>query len=91
MKHKLVEKEDPNTGPVSMSRIDKEWIFTKTVQCLTLFSVLDDIITSNMRVIIPIYLIDAHNCVASSKLQHVCCIDGCDALVSPACYFRDVA
>jgi len=83
LKGALVKMEHNGTGQVLLQdfygqALGGAWQFTESVEWLQQLGALDD---SHSAVVIPNYVNAASNCLASSSVYSVCCINECDALL----------
>jgi len=86
MKASLVNLEDPGTGRVLLKNfygdaLNGAWQFTESVAYLKELGALDETDPMRKSVIIPNYINSPSNCLASSSIYSVCCINECEALL----------
>jgi len=86
MKASLLKLEDPGTGRVLLKSfygdaLDGAWQFTESVAYLKELGALDETDPMRMSVIIPNYINSPSNCLATSSIYSVCCINECEALL----------
>lgn len=94
LKTALVKMEDHNTGRVLLKdfygqALDGAWQFTESVDYLRELGALDDSNPDRKSVIIPNYVNAPSNCIASSGIYSLCCINECEDLIGQV--ERDVA
>jgi len=86
MKAALLNLEDPGTGRVLLKNfygdaLDGAWQFTESVAYLKELGALDETDPKRKSVIIPNYINSPSNCLASSSIYSVCCMNECEALL----------
>jgi len=86
LKGALLKLEDPGTGRVLLKNfysnaLDGAWQFTESVAYLRELGALDETDPQRMSVIIPNYINSRSNCLASSSVYSVCCLNECEALL----------
>jgi len=86
LKSMLVKHEHAATGRVLLkdfygAALGGQWQFSESVDYLRELGALDESDPSNLAVFIPNYVNSASNCVASSSIYSVCCINECEALL----------
>merc|ERR1719162_2358302 len=89
MKEMLLSFEDTRgTGRVSLtgfqnnSKFGDKWQFSESAADLMAAGALDVSDPGSPRVIIANYVLSPANCLASSGLHSVCCVDECEALLA---------
>jgi len=85
LKNDLLKFENGGTGRVMLkdfygAGLNGMWQFSETVEYLRELGALDES-TDQPAVLIPNYVNAQSNCLASSSIYHVCCIDECEALL----------
>merc|ERR1719310_821887 len=85
LKTSLVKIENGGTGRVMLkdfynAGLNGQWQFSETVEYLRELGALDES-TDQPAVLIPNYVNAHSNCLASSSIYSVCCIDECEALL----------
>jgi len=87
MKARLVSIGDDGIGRIPLSRFyrraveDEVFEFQESPEYLRQMGVLDESDSSNPSVIVPNYLNSNTNCLSSSSLYSICCLDECEQLV----------
>eukprot|EP00441_Pelagodinium_beii_P025354 CAMPEP_0197660806 /NCGR_PEP_ID=MMETSP1338-20131121/51071_1 /TAXON_ID=43686 ORGANISM="Pelagodinium beii, Strain RCC1491" /NCGR_SAMPLE_ID=MMETSP1338 /ASSEMBLY_ACC=CAM_ASM_000754 /LENGTH=470 /DNA_ID=CAMNT_0043238237 /DNA_START=190 /DNA_END=1599 /DNA_ORIENTATION=+ len=86
LKSALVKLEKKGTGRVLLKyfyghALDGAWQFTESPEYLRELGALDESIPESPAVIIPNYINAHSNCLASSSIYSVCCINECEALL----------
>jgi len=86
LKRLLSKYERPGTGRVPLkdfygAALSGNWQFSESVEYLQELGALDTSDPSNLAVLIPNYVNSQSNCVASSSIYSVCCINECEALL----------
>jgi len=86
LKSLLVKYEHAGTGRVLLkdfygAALDGQWQFSESIDYLRELEALDESDPSNLAVFIPNYVNSHSNCVASSSIYSVCCINECEALL----------
>ena len=64
------------------SALKGNWQFSESISYLRELGALDESDPSNIAVLIPNYVNSQSNCVASSSIYSVCCINECEGLLS---------
>merc|ERR1719401_946569 len=91
LKDWLVEAEDTSIGGAGRVRTsdfygkalhEGKWQFSESVAYLRQMGALDESDPSNLRLLIPNYIMSPSNCIASSSYYSVCCIDECEGILS---------
>jgi hypothetical protein len=78
--------EEPGTGRVLLKNfygnaLDGAWQFTESVEYLKELGALDETDPQRKSVIIPNYINSPSNCLASSSVYSVCCLNECESLL----------
>ncbi|CAJ1404769.1 unnamed protein product [Effrenium voratum] len=86
LKSLLTKIEHAGTGRVLLkdfygSALNGNWQFSESVDYLRELGALDESDPANPAVLIPNYVNSQSNCVASSSVYSVCCINECEALL----------
>ncbi|CAE7257061.1 HERC4 [Symbiodinium sp. CCMP2592] len=86
LKSMLAKHEHAGTGRVLLkdfygAALGGQWQFSESVDYLRELGALDESDPSNLAVFIPNYVNSPSNCVASSSIYSVCCINECEALL----------
>lgn len=86
LKRLLSKYERPGTGRVLLkdfygAALSGNWQFSESVEYLQELGALDTTDPQNLAVLIPNYVNSQSNCVASSSIYSVCCINECEALM----------
>lgn len=86
LKRLLSKYERPGTGRVPLkdfygAALSGNWQFSESVEYLQELGALDTTDPQNLAVLIPNYVNSQSNCVASSSIYSVCCINECEALM----------
>ena len=86
LKSLLTKIEHAGTGRALLkdfygSALNGNWQFSESVDYLRELGALDESDPANPAVLIPNYVNSQSNCVASSSVYSVCCIDECEALL----------
>lgn len=87
MKTRLVSIGDDGIGRIPLSRFYQPAVeegifeFQESPEYLRQMGVLDETDSSNPSVIVPNYLNSNTNCLSSSSLYSICCLDECEQLV----------
>mmetsp|Transcript_55112 Transcript_55112/g.98353 ORF Transcript_55112/g.98353 Transcript_55112/m.98353 type:complete len:557 (-) Transcript_55112:31-1701(-) len=86
LKRLLVDSEHEGSGRVLIkdfygSALSGNWQFSESVDYLKELGSLDDSDPSNPAVLIANYVNSPSNCLASSSIYSVCCINECEALM----------
>eukprot|EP00933_Yihiella_yeosuensis_P058715 TRINITY_DN5938_c0_g1_i2.p1 TRINITY_DN5938_c0_g1~~TRINITY_DN5938_c0_g1_i2.p1 ORF type:complete len:384 (-),score=77.94 TRINITY_DN5938_c0_g1_i2:48-1199(-) len=87
LKGELLKLEDHGTGRVQLKNFYGEavnggaWQFTESVEYLRELGALDETIPGKPTVVIPNYVNSRSNCLASSSIYSVCCLNECEALM----------
>jgi len=86
LKRMLMDLEYEGSGRVLLkdfygSALNGNWQFTESVGYLKDLGALDDSDVSNPAVLISNYVNSPSNCLASSSIYSVCCINECEALM----------
>jgi len=87
LKRSLTNIEHASTGRVLLkdfygSALKGNWQFSESIAYLRELGALDESDPSNPAVLIPNYVNSQSNCVASSSVYSVCCINECEGLLS---------
>ena len=87
LKRSLTNIEHASTGRVLLkdfygSALKGNWQFSESIAYLRELGALDEPDPSNLAVLIPNYVNSHSNCVASSSVYSVCCINECEGLLS---------
>lgn len=87
LKSELLKIEDRGSGRVLLKDFYGQaltggaWQFTESVDYLRELGALDDTDPQRLSVVIPNYVNSRSNCLASSSIFSVCCINECEALL----------
>lgn len=86
LKRLLSKHERKGTGRVPLkdfygAALSGNWQFSESVEYLEELGALDTSDPNNLAVLIPNYVNSQSNCVASSSIYSVCCINECEALL----------
>ena len=86
LKRLLSKHERKGTGRVPLkdfygAALSGNWQFSESVEYLEELGALDMSDPNNLAVLIPNYVNSQSNCVASSSIYSVCCINECEALL----------
>ncbi|CAJ1402174.1 unnamed protein product [Effrenium voratum] len=86
LKGLLSKHENAGTGRVLLkdfygAALKGNWQFSESVAYLRELGALDESDPANLAVLIPNYVNSQSNCVASSSIYSVCCINECEALM----------
>mmetsp|Transcript_76269 Transcript_76269/g.182511 ORF Transcript_76269/g.182511 Transcript_76269/m.182511 type:complete len:552 (-) Transcript_76269:142-1797(-) len=86
LKGLLSKHENAGTGRVLLkdfygAALKGNWQFSESVAYLRELGALDESDPANLAVLIPNYVNSQSNCVASSSIYSVCCINECEALL----------
>ena len=86
LKRLLSKYERKDTGRVPLkdfygAALNGNWQFSESVEYLQELGALDKSDPNNLAVLIPNYVNSQSNCVASSSIYSVCCINECEALL----------
>ncbi|CAE7521747.1 HERC4 [Symbiodinium microadriaticum] len=86
LKSLLMKIEHADTGRVLLkdfygSALDGNWQFSESVDYLRELGALDESDPANKAVLIANYVNSHSNCVASSSIYSVCCVNECEALL----------
>lgn len=88
LKGALLDMEERRTGRVRLGDFykaaldDGMYQFTESIEVLRHIGTLDEVDTSNPRVIIPNYVAGLSNCVARTSFYSTCCPNTCEALLN---------
>jgi len=91
LKNDLLQIEDTGAGGAGRVRLadfykqalhHDKWQFSESQEFLRQNGALDESDPKNPRVIIPNYVNNPSNCIASSTYYSVCCIDECEGLLA---------
>eukprot|EP00438_Fugacium_kawagutii_P031411 Skav205761 [mRNA] locus=scaffold1714:273856:274944:- [translate_table: standard] len=87
LKRSLTKIEHAGTGRVLVKdfygfALKGHWQFSESIPYLRELGALDESDPSNVAVLIPNYVNSQSNCVASSSVYSVCCINECEGLLS---------
>ena len=87
LKRSLTRIEHGSSGRVLLkdfygSALKGNWQFSESISYLRELGALDESDPSNIAVLIPNYVNSQSNCVASSSIYSVCCINECEGLLS---------
>ena len=86
LKRSLTSLEHGGTGRVLLkdfygSALKGNWQFSESIAYLKELGALDESDPKNLAVLIPNYVNSQSNCVASSSVYSVCCINECESLM----------
>ena len=86
LKKSLTRLEHDGTGRVLLkdfygSALKGNWQFSESIDYLRELGALDGSDSGNLAVLIPNYVNSQSNCVASSSIYSVCCINECESLM----------
>jgi len=86
LKGALMKMENPGTGRVPLKRfygdaLDGAWQFTESVEYLRELGALDETDPDGKTVILSNYINSPSNCLASSSIYSVCCLNECEELM----------
>merc|ERR1719325_479859 len=86
LKATLIKMEEPGTGRVPLKRfygdaLDGAWQFTESVDYLRELGALDETNPDRKSVILSNYINSPSNCLASSGMYSVCCLNECEDLM----------
>eukprot|EP00439_Symbiodinium_sp_Y106_P008311 s6350_g1.t1 len=86
LKTSLLKSEHAGTGRVLLkdfysAALGGQWQFSESIEYLRELGALDESDPSHLAVFIPNYVNSQSNCVASSSIYSVCCINECEALM----------
>lgn len=86
LKGALMKMEEPGTGRVPLKRfygdaLDGAWQFTESVEYLRELGALDETDPDRKSVILSNYINSPSNCLASSSIYSVCCLNECEELM----------
>jgi len=86
LKGALMKMEEPGTGRVPLKKfygdaMDGAWQFTESVDYLRELGALDETDPKRKSVIMSNYINSPSNCLASSGLYSVCCLNECEDLM----------
>jgi len=86
LKRSLTKIEHAGTGRVLLkdfygSALKGNWQFSESIAYLRELGALDESDPANLAVLIPNYVNSHSNCVASSSVYSVCCINECEGLL----------
>lgn len=86
LKASLLKSEHAGTGRVLLkdfysAALGGQWQFSESIEYLRELGALDESDRSHLAVFIPNYVNSQSNCVASSSIYSVCCINECEALM----------
>ncbi|CAE7596208.1 HERC4 [Symbiodinium natans] len=86
LKSLLVKYEHADTGRVLLkdfysAALGGQWQFSESIDYLRELGALDESDPAHLAVFIPNYVNSQSNCVASSSIYSVCCINECEALL----------
>jgi len=88
MKRDLMEIEWSDTGRVRLqdfynAALNGKWLFSEAKEYLGELGALDEATLAVPAVLIANYINAPSNCLAESKFYSVCCVNECEALLSP--------
>ncbi|CAE7242917.1 unnamed protein product, partial [Symbiodinium pilosum] len=86
LKSSLIKHEHAGTGRVLLkdfysAALGGQWQFSESIDYLRELGALDEADPDHLAVFIPNYVNSQSNCVASSSIYSVCCINECEALL----------
>jgi len=88
LKNALLKMEDRGSGRVRLAEFygtslhDGKWQFSESIDYLRQLGALDESNPSNLRVIIPNYVLGASNCIAPTRYLSVSCVSECELILS---------
>jgi len=82
MARDLIAKEDKGSGRMKLADFYQAgWQFRESKEYLKQLGAIDDFQGKMPRVIIPNYINSVTNCIATSAMYSICCIDPCEELL----------
>jgi len=86
MKNALLKMEENNNGRVRLTdfygrTVDGGWQFSESIDYLRQLGALDESNPEKPRVMVANYMNSASNCLASTGLYSVCCINECEGIL----------
>merc|ERR1719213_1580271 len=86
LKESLLRNEYGQSGRVRLSdfygrALGGDWQFPESVEYLRELGALDEAEPARVSVIVPNYINSPTNCLATSSIYSVCCIDECEAIL----------
>jgi len=88
LKKTLLNMEDHDSGRVRLADFygvsfhDGSWQFSESVDYLRQLGALDESNPSNLRVLIPNYVLGASNCIATTHYLSISCLSECEGILS---------
>merc|ERR1719254_438991 len=86
LKATLLKMEEPGSGRITLKKfygdaLDGAWQFTESIEYLRELGALDETDPGRKSVILSNYINSPSNCLASSGIFSVCCLNECEELM----------